>query len=173
MNNMYDWEGDEIDHKFEDQAKLIRQRLEQYREDQTGLVVTSKHLEAVEKNSEPLNRIAGNIDILAANQVQVCKGIDAIIAAQDKLLQSHAAVKIDVDSIEDFQDKYHVELAERLVNLEVAFTVRLQAIENKLEAIENGSSADWLQTRTMIDLTNRRLKSLERPNGKHPAGKRK
>ena len=155
------------------------------------------YIEAVEKNSGPLNRIAGFQETIAV-QLRAIKEeqqrlvgfftegseinswLRAIVEGQDKLLQSHAAVKIDVDglrdfmhtqvshsqhSIEDSQDKYHAELVERLANIEVAFTVRLEALENRLKRWEQ-----W--ELTIIDKPNE-LYRLSRPNGKHPAGKRK
>jgi hypothetical protein len=49
MNNMYDWEDDAALDKLDEEERLrerilMIKRLESYRDDQPGLVVTAKHL---------------------------------------------------------------------------------------------------------------------------------
>jgi hypothetical protein len=149
------------------------------------------YIEAVEKNSEPLNRIAGFQETIALQLKTIREG-------QDKLLQSQAALAEQVGYIEglpsarnplgkanvcdglvalaerladiqthnvSFQNRTDLthqrlaEFAERLANLEVAFTVRLEALENRLKR--------WEQSEFIV------IDKPSRTNGKHPAGKRK
>jgi hypothetical protein len=125
------------------------------------------YIEAVEKNSEPLNRIAGFQETIAVQLKTIREG-------QDKLLQSHAALAEQVGYIEGLPSARNplgkanvcdglVALAERLANIEMAFTVQLQALQNELITIR--------------ELVGYGHYKAQRPAngqaGKHPAGKRK
>jgi hypothetical protein len=81
----------------------------------------------------------------------------------------HIQVSHSQHSIEDFQDKYHAELSERLANIEVAFTVRLEALDRKLEAIEQQQQKEFTGVGNILGAIGCQI----RANGKHPAGKRK
>jgi phage shock protein A len=121
------------------------------------------YIEAVEKNSGPLNRIAGFQETISAQLNAIREGQDKLIqsqagveASQNRLLLSEAELEINVDKALQVGIE---RLAERLANIEVAFTVRLEALERKLETVK--------------ELVGYGHYEAHRPNGKHPAGKRK